>query len=210
MSSHNLKVESRENTGTNVAKKLRADGYLPGVVYKKGKETVAVQVAESEFLKTYKAAGTTSVINLTIDGKVYPAIIKDIQRKPVANNITHIDFQEINMNETVKLSIPVHLINRDHIRLQPSILNQMLEHVDVECLPDKIPNTADVDVAEMNYGDAFYVKDLDVSGIEGIHVLADPEALVCSLSEPSRAVEVEEGEEASAAEAPATEGAAAE
>lgn len=192
MSLNNLKVEKRENAGTNVSKKLRADGLLPGVVYKKGKETVSVQVSESEFIKTYKQAGTTSVIKIELEGKVYPAIIKNVQRKPVVNNIIHIDFQEINMNETVKLSIPVYLVNRDNIRLQPSILTQMLEHVDVECLPDKIPNTADVDVANMNYGDTFFVRDLDVSSIEGIQVLADPDTLVCTLSEPSKAVEEDE------------------
>lgn len=185
MSTFKLEVTTRDGQGTNKVKKLRAENLLPAVIYKKGKESQNVQVSESNFLKTYKLAGTTSIINLSLEGKIYPVIVKEMQRDPVKNNILHIDFLELNMDETVKLFVPVQLLNRDNIRLQPSVLTQMLEQVEVECLPDNIPNTADVDVADMAYGDSFFVKDLDIAKDPKLTMHTDLETLVCTLSEPS-------------------------
>lgn len=195
MSTLKMKIESRENIGSNKVNKLRADKVLPGVIYKRGDSTQTVQVSEAEFLSVYKMAGTTSVINLELDGKSHPVIIKEIQRHPVKNQILHIDFQELNMDETIKMSIPINLLNRDNIKLQPSVLAQMLDQVEIECLPNNIPNSADVDVADMTFTEPLYVKDLDVANNKDVVVLTDLDALVCTLSEPSVVVE-DEGEEA--------------
>ena len=202
MSTHNMKVESREGVGSNVVKKLRFDHILPGVVYKRGQETVAIQVPEADFMKTYKAAGSTSVINMELDGETYPVIIKEIQRDPVKSNILHIDFLELDLSEKVKLFVPVNLLNKDNIRLQPSVLAQMLEHVEIECLPADMPNTADVDVANMVYGDSFFVRDLDIAKDSKLTMLTDEDMVVCSLLEPS-GMSTAESEEAAAEEAAA-------
>ncbi|NLY45691.1 MAG: 50S ribosomal protein L25 [Tissierella sp.] len=191
MSSIKMKIESRENIGSNKVNKLRADSTLPGVIYKRGSETLVVQVSEKEFTRAFKLAGTTNIIDLDLNGEVHPVIVKDIQRHPVKNQILHVDFQELNMNETIKMFIPVNLINRDSIKLQPSILAQMLDQVEIECLPNHIPNSADVDVADMTFTDPLYVKDLDVANNDDVTVLTDLDTLVCTLSEPSAVVEEE-------------------
>lgn len=197
MSTLTMKIESRENIGSNKVNKLRADKILPGVIYKRGDETKSVEVFEPEFLRVYRSAGTTSVINLDLNGEIHPVIIKDIQKHPFKNEILHVDFQELNMDETIKMFIPVNLINRDAIKLQPSVLAQMLDQVEIECLPNNIPNTADIDVADMEYGESLYVKDLDVANNDEVKVLTDLETLVCTLSEPSAQAEEtdEEAEE---------------
>lgn len=200
MSTLTMKIESRENIGSNKVNKLRAEKVLPGVIYKKGDQTITVKVSEPEFLRVYKSAGTTSVINLDLDGKMHPVIIKEIQRHPVKNQILHIDFQELNMDEKIKMFIPVNLINRDSIKLQPSVLAQMLDQVEIECLPNNIPNSADIDVADMEYGQSLYVKDLDVVNNDDVTVVTDLETLVCTLSEPTSAPAEEDGEEAADAE----------
>jgi large subunit ribosomal protein L25 len=194
MNSLKMKIESRENIGSNKVKKLRANKLLPGVLYKRGSETKAVQVSESEFLRVYKMAGSTSVIDLDLNGEIHPVIIKDIQRHPVKNQILHIDFQELNMDETIKMPIPINLINRDNIKLQPSILTQMLDQIDIECLPSDIPSSANVDVADMQFGDRILVSDLDVVENEKITILTELDTVICTLSEPSIAAEDEEGE----------------
>ena len=191
-----MKIESRENIGSNKVNKLRADKVLPGVIYKRGDSTQTVQVSEAEFLSVYKIAGTTSVIDLELGGKSHPVIIKEIQRHPFKNQILHIDFQELNMDETIKMFIPINLLNRDNIKLQPSVLAQMLDQVEIECLPNNIPNSADVDVADMTFTEPLYVRDLDVANNEDVVVLTDLDALVCTLSEPSIVVEEDEAEEA--------------
>ena len=151
MSTLTMKIESRENIGSNKVNKLRADKILPGVIYKRGDETKSVEVFEPEFLRVYRSAGTTSVINLDLNGEIHPVIIKDIQKHPFKNEILHVDFQELNMDETIKMFIPVNLINRDAIKLQPSVLAQMLDQVEIECIPNNIPNTADIDGADKEY-----------------------------------------------------------
>lgn len=206
MSTLTMKIESRENIGSNKANKLRAEKVLPGVIYKKGDQTITVKVSEPEFLRVYKSAGTTSVINLDLDGKMHPVIIKEIQRHPVKNQILHIDFQELNMDEKIKMFIPVNLINRDSIKLQPSVLAQMLDQVEIECLPNNIPNTADIDVADMTFADPIYVKDLDVAKNDDVTVLTDLDTVVCTLSEPAAVVEeTDEESEDAAADAEETE-----
>ena len=196
MSSLKMKIESRENIGGNKVNKLRANNLLPGVIYKRGSETKAVQVSESEFLRVYKMAGSTSVIDIDLDGEIHPVIVKDLQRHPIKNQILHIDFQELNMDETIKMLIPINLINRDNIKLQPSILTQMLGEVEVECLPNDIPSSANIDVADMKLGDRILVSDLDVSENEKIMILTELDTVVCTLSEPSMEKEETDGEDA--------------
>lgn len=188
-----MKVESRDNIGSNKVNKLRANNVLPGVIYKRGSETKTVEVLESEFLRVYKIAGSTSVIDIDLDGEIHPVIIKDLQRHPVKNQILHIDFQGLNMDETIKMLIPINLLNRDNIKLQPSVLTQMLSEVEIECLPSDIPSSADLDVIDMEYGDRLLVSDLDIAQKEKLTLLTELDTVVCTLSEPS--IEEEEDEE---------------
>lgn len=189
-----MKIESRDNIGSNKVNKLRANSTLPGVIYKRASEAIVVQISEKEFTRAYKLAGSTNVIYLELNGEVHPVIIKDIQRHPVKNQILHVDFQELNMDEKIKMFIPINLINRDAIKLQPSILAQMLDQVEIECLPNNIPNSANIDVADMTFTDSVYVKDLDVAQNGDVTVLTDLDTLVCTLSEPSVSAEGTDGE----------------
>lgn len=192
MASLKMKTELRENIGTNVAKKLRANKVLPAVVYKRGEETLTIQVDEVEFLKVFRAAGRTNIIELEVDGRKEAVIVKEVQRHPVKNQIIHIDFQGLNMDEAIRMNIPINLLNKDNIRLQPSILSQMLDQVEIECLPGHIPNTADIDVIDMQFNDPKYVRDLDIANDEKITILTDLDTLICTLSEPSLEEEEED------------------
>lgn len=195
MSTLKMQIESRDKIGSNKVNKLRTDQMLPGVIYKRGSETEVVQVPQSEFLRVYKVAGATSVIELELDGTIHPVIVKELQTHPFKNQILHIDFQELNMDETIKMMIPIYLLNRDNIKLQPSVLAQMLDHVEVECLPNNIPNSAEVDVADMEYGEPLFVSDLDLANNEDITILTELDTVVCTLSEPSMEEEEDLDEE---------------
>lgn len=149
----------------------------------------------------YQKAGMTSVIDLDIDGAVRPAIIKEIQRHPFKNQIYHVGFQGINMDEKIKIEVPVELLNRDEIRKQPSVLNQQLDTIEVLVLPSNIPDSFSIDVQNMDYDDSFTVKDL-VGDNEDVEVLIDLDEVVCSLAMPREEKEEEEVEETSAADVP--------
>ena len=191
MSNFSLHVEARAVIGSNKVKKIRVENIIPGVVYSRGEESKSVMMNSADFLKVFKSAGSSSVIDLGLGGEILPVIVKSVQRHPVSGFVTHIDFQKLNMNETIKMTIPISILNRENIKIQPSILMQLMNNVEIECLPSYIPHTADVDVSDIDFDTPKYVKDLDIANMEGITMLTDLEETVCTLSEP---VEIEEDE----------------
>ena len=180
-----MKVESRSDIGSNKVKKMRADNIIPGVIYSRGNETKSVKVNNAEFAKVFKSAGSSSIIDLEFEGDILPVIVKNVQRHPVTGFVTHVDFQKLNMSEKIKMSIPIVLLNRDDIQVQPSILLQLMDQVDIECLPSYIPKTADVDVSDMDFTTPKLVRDTDIAKMEGITILTDLDEPVCSLSSPT-------------------------
>lgn len=205
MSDYKLKVEKRDSIGKNKVDKLRAENLIPGIVYTKGGEPVPVYAVEKELVKMINDAGTSSIIELNIDGSKQMGLFKEIQNHPFKNQVLHFDFYGVNMDETLRISIPVVLENRDNIKVQPSILLQLLDEVEVECLPTNLPSEAVADVSEMQIGDVLTVADTDVYKDENIKVLTNIEEAIASLSEPREEVveeETDEAEEMDAADVP--------
>lgn len=201
MAEYKLKAQKREAVGKNKVDKIRQNEQLPAAIFQKGKETENITIDDLEFQMLYQKAGMTSVIDLDIDGAVRPAIIKEIQRHPFKNQIYHVGFQGINMDEKIKIEVPVELLNRDEIRKQPSVLNQQLDTIEVLVLPSNIPDSFSIDVQNMDYDDSFTVKDL-VGDNKDVEVLIDLDEVVCALSMPREEKEEEEVEETSAADVP--------
>lgn len=192
MSDYKMMVESREELGTNKVKKLRKENLIPGVVYSRGEETRVLSVSGAEFSKVFKQAGSSSIIDLNLGGDTIPVIVKGVQREAVSGAIQHIDFQKVNMKEKLKISIPIVLVNRDNIKLQPSILMQLMDQIEVECLPSYIPKTADIDVEDMDFSTPKFVRDADVANMEDITVLTNLDDIVCNLSAPTVGAELDE------------------
>ncbi len=195
MTAIKMQIEKRTDSGKNYVKKIRKDNMIPAVVYSRGGETINVSIDSTEFLRVYKSAGTSSLLNLELEGQTIPAIIKEVQRHPLKNQVLHVDFQKINMDEKVKMTIPVVLVNRDSIKLQPSILIQVLDQIEIECLPSNIPNGAEVSVEDMDFTTPILVKDLDIANDENVAILRDLEDVVCTLTQPSISKEDEDEDE---------------
>lgn len=203
MSKYTLKTKKRDEAGKNRVDKLRNEGLIPGVVYQRGEEPESVKVVELEFNKVFAEAGTSTLVDLDLDGESKTVLIKEVQKHPVRNQILHIDFQGVKMDEKLKVFVPVVLLERDSIRVQPSVLIQMLDEIEVECLPGDIPQAAEIDVKDMQIGDVYTVADLDIANNPAIDILIDQEEPVASLSEPQEeVVEEEEEEEVDAADVP--------
>ena len=192
MTALKMNVQNRSGVGSNQVNKLREEKLIPGVIYSRGEETKHIQVDNAEFLRVYRLAGTTSIIDLQLDGETYPVIIKELQKHPVKNQYFHIDFQKLSADETIKMFIPINLINRDNIKLQPSVLTQLIAEVEIECLPADIPSVAEVDVIDIDFSTPVLVKDLDIASNDKIAMLTDLDSVVCTLSEPSYDEEAEE------------------
>ena len=191
-----LQAEKREATGKNQVNKLRNKELIPGVIYGKNQENVNVQFTARDFEKVLRQAGTSTIITLDIEGEGKEVLIKEFTSHAYKNQFLHVDFQAIDQNESIRVTVPVVLVNRDDMNEVTGVLVQNLESVEVECLPKYIPQTADVDVKEMAIGDNMTVADLDIASNENITILADEDEVVCSLQEVSEEEIVDEDAEA--------------
>lgn len=196
-----LAAEMREGVGKNKVDKLRRDKIVPGVIYSRGDENKVIQVTEKDLSKIYLEAGTSTIIDLVIDEKEYPVLIKSAQRHPFKNIYMSVDFYGIKMDERIRVQVPIILLGRDEIRVQPSVLNHLMNDLEVECLPAYIPQAAEVSVVDMQYNDVLTVADLNIFGDENITILAEETDAVCSLSEPREEV-IEEDVEVDAGDVP--------
>lgn len=198
-----LQAKRRDAVGKNRVDKLRVKGQVPGVLYHRGEENSLVQFEEGAFDKVFKEAGTSTIIDVVLDGTAYPAIIKEVQRHPFKNLVLHCDFQTIRMDEVLRISVPIHLEGRDEIRLQPSVLTQALNELDIECLPADIPESVSINVVDMTFETPLFVKDLDIFGDEKVTILHEEDEPVAILSEPQEELEEEEDlEDIDAADVP--------
>ncbi len=192
MAAIKLQVEARTVLGKNEANRLRRADMIPGVLYSKGEETRHIKVSKKALQKVYRTAGTASLIDLELDGQTIPAIIKELQIHPVKNQYMHVDFQKVKMDEPVKITVPIVLVGKENIRIQPSVLMQQLDEIEIECLPKYIPEAATADVSNINFNTPIYVSDLNVYKDENITVLREPDELVANLIMPTEQEETEE------------------
>ena len=198
-----LYADVREEAGTSHAKKLRAQGKIPGVVYKRGEETVNLALDRPELLKILQTSrGENVVVTLKVHRgkkvKKRTVIIKEVQHDPVRDDILHIDFFRIQKGVAVEVEIPISIDGvPEGVRQHGGILDQIIYEVRVKCIPSKIPETVPVEVSALEIGDAIRVADVDLG--EDVEILLDPERTICHVVPPRvlevEAVEVEEVEE---------------
>lgn len=187
-----LEVKLREKTGKEVAKKLRKQGLIPGVVYGAEGKTIAIQVPVKNFSQIlHSGFGENVLITLNItNGKTQSkkVLIKEIQHDPVRGNIVHIDFHHIQLTQKVTVKVPVILVGlADGVKNQGGILQYILREIEVECLPTDIPAKVEVDVTPLRIGDSIHVRDIK---LEKATILTDPAGTLASVVPPTKEEEV--------------------
>lgn len=197
-----LVLNKRDAKGKNKVDKLRANGEIPGVLYSKGNEAKLVSGLEKDLLKAYSEEGYSNIFEIEVDGETVSVLFKEVQMHHIKNAMVHFDLYEIDMNTEITVEVPVVLEGRDEIRVQPSSLIQVLNEIEVVCLPKYLPSEAVVNVVEMQIGDAKTVADLDIYGDESIKIELDAEETVATLVEPTEEEEPEEEAEEASAEVP--------
>jgi len=201
-----LLVTEREHLGSAETRRLRKQGIVPGVLYGSG-EPVAISIAERELRRALTgAAGLHSILDVEIDGKgeTHASILKDYQVDPVRGGVTHVDLQEVRLDQTITASVSVNLSGGDVAPgvKEGGVLSQVLREVNVEALPLEVPEHIDFEVSEMEIGGTLRLAEL--AAPEGVTILGDPESVVATITAPTREVEPElTEEELAAAEAEA-------
>lgn len=180
-----LEVSRREQTGKEVAKKLRKEGKVPAVVYGGHKEPVAIQVdrkAVSELIqKSEHGIRSVFLLKMTGTDQQRHAMIKHLTIDPISRRMKHIDFVRVVMDEKVRVTIPVHVTGvAKGVKEAGAMLDFQVRELHIECLPNAIPDSIDIDVTPLTGHDYFRIKDLPLP--EGVKVLDDPERVVVGLT----------------------------
>ncbi len=201
----NLKVEKRavaQKKSDN--KKIRKEGFIPGVIYGEGKEGTPIMLRSNEFVKAYnKSLGELAFFNLDVDGKSYKTIIKDKQVHPSTRRVVHLDFMELTKGHTITVDIPIKLVGDAAGVIEGGIVDFLMHTISVSCLPSQIVSELEVDISKLGIGDTLRVGDLPLGDLQ---TNADAELTVVHIIPPiqeAAAEEDAEGDEAPAeAEAP--------
>ncbi len=193
MAEVSLEVSRREATGKGVARKLRRDGKIPAVVYGGHRDSVAIEVdrkAVSDLLHKSEH-GIRSIFLLKMAGtdQQRHAMIKDMQIDPITRKMTHIDFVRVVMDEKVRVTVPVHLNGTAIGVKEGGILDWQIRDLHVECLPQAIPDTVEVDISNLAHHQYIRVSDLKLP--EDVKVLDDLDRVVVGVTHARAEVVVE-------------------
>ena len=201
MGDQSLAVEVRTDTGKGVARKLRAVGRIPAVLYGHGNASVSlsIQAKDLDTLLKTSHAGLNTLIDLEGDGAVAGKVvlIKELQRHSVAGTLSHADFFEIDATAKIHVSVPIKLEGIPEGVKLGGVLEHMMREIDLLCLPNAIPDSLEVDVSGMNQNESLHVSDLTLP--EGVETGVDEALPIVHIATKKIEEEVEvvaEGDEA--------------
>ena len=177
-----LTVETGRETGTRAAKRLRATGKIPAVVYGLGTEAVPVTVDWPELRRALSTdAGLNALIDLTVEGTTRLSIVKELQRHPVRRTVTHVDFQLIDPDAPLTVEVPIVLFGESpKLEAMRGMVDQIKHTLTVEARPGTIPNQLEADVSELELGTTVQVRDIVLP--DGVTTPTDPDDVVAQGS----------------------------
>ncbi|MCY3712391.1 MAG: 50S ribosomal protein L25 [Gemmatimonadetes bacterium] len=184
MNQVSLKARQRTDTGKQVAKSLRRDGALPAVVYGSGESSTPLTLDYREFEGFLrKTRGESVVINLEIEGmEDKKALLRDIQRDYLRNQLLHADFQQIRMSDRITTEVSLVMIGEPiGVTRDGGVLDQSLRVVEISCVASEIPEHLEVDISELSMGDTIHISDLS---FENVEIVTDGEVAVVSVLTP--------------------------
>jgi len=216
-----LSATLREETGKGAARQARFQKKVPAVIYGHGRPTQTLMVDALALEKALTGIEPEStLIELSVDGKTSRTLIREIQRHPLRPDIIHVDFYEIRGGEKITLKVPVHLVGApDGVRNAGGVLDQVTREVEIEVLPENIPDRVELDVTALKIGDSLHVRDLSIANAviltgadltiatvvppRAEEVAAPPPEAATEVAEPELIRKVREGEEGEEGEAAA-------
>ena len=192
-----VSAATRESRGKNEARRLRVKGLAPAVVYGAGKDPVAVSVSPKEVVRIlHSGSGQNTIFNLDVTGvELTPVMIADWQNDPVKGNVLHVDLKRIDLTRRIVVKIPVHVVGEPKgVKIQGGLLELVTRDVEIDCLPDEIPEHFTVNVAELMIGQSVRASEIALEG--SMKLVSTPESVIAHVV----ALRAEATTEAAAAE----------
>ncbi len=208
--SDQLKAVARERVGKGAARATRREGLVPGVIYGDKKPPLAIALPAKE---TAMAANSSSfmarVIDLDVDGKTHSVIAKDVQRDPVKDFVTHVDFLRVGKGSTLTVNVPVHFINEEASPglERGGVLNIVRHEVECEVPGNAVPESLEGDLTGLDIGDGLHISAVKLP--EGVvPTITDRDFTIATIASPAGLKSEDDGEEAAADDEAAEAGAA--
>lgn len=198
MSQTTLAAQIRTADGSPAARRLRAEGHIPGVIYGQGMSPISVMVERRDLrIALSGPAGSNTVLSLQLDGKKYPAVIKELQRHPIKRTVSHIDFLQVNMNEEISVNVPVRLEGEAKaVMAEGGLVDPSVDTIEVLTTPNNMPNEFVIDITDMQPGDVIRLADIPMP--KGVTPVGDPEMPVVTVMTTAGARQDEDAEAAAA------------
>lgn len=174
-----ITAEPRDSRGKNEARRLRVEQKIPAIVYGTGKDPVAVTVSPKELSKIlHSATGPNTIFNVHVSGgENTPAMIVDWQNDPVKGRLLHADLKRIDLSQRLKVKVTVHTHGEPRgVKQQGGLHEVVNREIEIECLPDEIPESFTVDVTELMIGQNVRAGDIPLSG--GVRLLSNAELVI--------------------------------
>jgi large subunit ribosomal protein L25 len=192
-----LKATPREETGKGVARKLRAVGKLPAVVYGAGEDALSLTLDAHDATILFRSISVdNTIVNLEVEGQSVPfaTLVREVQTHPFRPDILHVDFLRVQTGVEVELDVPLHLEGTPvGVKDDGGVLEQGIHELPVRCVPSAIPTAFVVDVSALGIGDSLHVSDVPVTG--EVTILRDLDLTICSVQIPSALKADDEEEE---------------
>ena len=217
-----LIAEIREDQGKGASRRLRREGKVPAIIYGAGRPPRQLAFDHNRVIQQLENESFySSILSIKVGEKSQAAIVKDIQRHPAKQQVMHMDFQRIVAGEKIKMNVPIHYINADvapGVKIGGGSVSQLVNDVEVSCLPKNLPEYFEVDIAELELNQMLHLSDIKLpDGVEIPELAQGPEhdqaivsiQVIKAAPEPSEEEleAAEEGEEAAEGEASAEESA---
>src|SRR5215211_5146103 len=206
-----LVAETGRPTGSANSRRMRREEHIPAVVYGQGMQPITISVVRRDLRHALSgSAGVNTVLDLTVDGKVYPAIVKELQRHPVRRTVAHVDFLQVNLNEEITIAIPVRLEGEaKQVIAEGGLVDPAVDTIEVRTTPRNIPNEIVIDITDMTMDTVITLGDIQLPA--GVTPVAEPDmavvtVLITRAEELEEPAEGEEGEAGEAGEGEATQG----
>jgi len=194
----------RAQQGSGASRRLRAKGRVPGIVYGVGQDAQNVELDHHTLLRQLKLeAFHASILDLTMDGTKMQVLLRDYQMHPWRQQVLHVDFQRVDKNRKIHMEVPLHFLNAEiapGVKVGGGVVQHVMNELDIQCLPDDLPQYIEVDLSNLQLNETLHVNDLVLpKGVEPVPRLKHENPGVVSVHVPKEIVIEEE------AAAPVTE-----
>lgn len=189
-----IKSEKRQGLGSNAARRLRKQGFVPAVLYGESMESRPLVVSKKDIVQILKLeSGENTIFKVAVDTDMYDAMIKDLQIDPVTDELLHADLIRISMDKPVRVTVPiVHSGEPVGVKTEGGFVDFVTREVEVECLPRDIPESLSIDISELHIHQSIKAEGMAIPA--GVKLITEPATVLVLVSLPHKEEEAFPGE----------------